>query len=41
MGVGRAKQRNVAGWVLRRRPGTKAAEAAERAQQRLTTEAGE
>src|SRR4051794_32003893 len=28
MGVARARQRNVAGWVLRRRPGTPAAEAA-------------
>ncbi|MEY4970568.1 MAG: hypothetical protein RLZZ277_799 [Actinomycetota bacterium] len=28
MGVGRAKQRNVIGWVLRKRPGTKSAEAA-------------
>jgi len=28
LGVGRARQRNVAGWVLRRRPGTAAAEAA-------------
>lgn len=28
LGVGRAKQRNVAGWVLRRRAGTAAAEAA-------------
>jgi bifunctional UDP-N-acetylglucosamine pyrophosphorylase/glucosamine-1-phosphate N-acetyltransferase len=31
MGVARAAQRNVAGWVLRRRPGTAAAEAAARA----------
>jgi bifunctional UDP-N-acetylglucosamine pyrophosphorylase/glucosamine-1-phosphate N-acetyltransferase len=31
MGVARAAQRNVAGWVRRRRPGTPAAEAAERA----------
>jgi bifunctional UDP-N-acetylglucosamine pyrophosphorylase/glucosamine-1-phosphate N-acetyltransferase len=31
MGVARAKQRNVAGWVARRRPGTPAAQAAERA----------
>jgi len=31
MGVARAKQRNVAGWVARRRPGTPAADAAERA----------
>ena len=28
IGVGRAKQRNVLGWVLRKRPGTKSAEAA-------------
>ena len=31
MGVARAKQRNVAGWVRRKRAGTPAAEAAERA----------
>jgi bifunctional UDP-N-acetylglucosamine pyrophosphorylase / glucosamine-1-phosphate N-acetyltransferase len=31
MGVARAHQRNVAGWVLRKRSGTPAAEAAERA----------
>jgi bifunctional UDP-N-acetylglucosamine pyrophosphorylase/glucosamine-1-phosphate N-acetyltransferase len=31
MGVARARQRNVAGWVERRRPGTAAAEAAARA----------
>ncbi|HJQ01093.1 MAG TPA: bifunctional UDP-N-acetylglucosamine diphosphorylase/glucosamine-1-phosphate N-acetyltransferase GlmU [Jatrophihabitans sp.] len=31
LGVGRAKQRNVAGWVLRRRAGTAAAEAAQAA----------
>ena len=30
IGVGRAKQRNVLGWVLRKRPGTKSAEAAAR-----------
>ncbi len=30
IGVGRARQRNVLGWVLRRRPGTKSAEAASR-----------
>jgi bifunctional UDP-N-acetylglucosamine pyrophosphorylase/glucosamine-1-phosphate N-acetyltransferase len=30
IGVGRAKQRNVLGWVLRKRPGTKSAEAASR-----------
>ena len=28
LGVGRAEQRNIEGWVLRRRPGTKAADAA-------------
>jgi bifunctional UDP-N-acetylglucosamine pyrophosphorylase / glucosamine-1-phosphate N-acetyltransferase len=32
MAVARGKQRNVAGWVARKRPGTPAAEAAERAQ---------
>jgi len=31
LGVGRAEQRNVAGWVARKRPGTPAAEAAARA----------
>jgi bifunctional UDP-N-acetylglucosamine pyrophosphorylase/glucosamine-1-phosphate N-acetyltransferase len=30
IGVGRAKQRNVIGWVLRKRPGSKSAEAASR-----------
>jgi bifunctional UDP-N-acetylglucosamine pyrophosphorylase/glucosamine-1-phosphate N-acetyltransferase len=30
IGVGRAKQRNVIGWVMRKRPGTKSAEAASR-----------
>jgi bifunctional UDP-N-acetylglucosamine pyrophosphorylase/glucosamine-1-phosphate N-acetyltransferase len=34
MGVARAPQRNVAGWVARKRPGTPAAEAAERAVER-------
>jgi len=34
MGVGRAQQRNVAGWVARKRPGTPAAEAARRALER-------
>ena len=29
IGVGRAKQRNVLGWVLRKRPGSKSAQAAE------------
>ena len=31
IGVGRAKQRNVLGWVLRKRPGSKSAKAAEQA----------
>lgn len=31
IGVARAKQRNVLGWVMRKRPGTKSAKAAERA----------
>ena len=35
MGVGRARQRNVAGWVERRRPGTASAEAAARARSRV------
>jgi bifunctional UDP-N-acetylglucosamine pyrophosphorylase/glucosamine-1-phosphate N-acetyltransferase len=30
MGVGRARQRNILGWVLRKRPGTKSAEIAAR-----------
>jgi bifunctional UDP-N-acetylglucosamine pyrophosphorylase/glucosamine-1-phosphate N-acetyltransferase len=30
IGVGRAKQRNVLGWVLRKRSGTKSADAASR-----------
>jgi bifunctional UDP-N-acetylglucosamine pyrophosphorylase/glucosamine-1-phosphate N-acetyltransferase len=34
MGVGRARQRNVAGWVRRRRPGTAAADAADAADAR-------
>ncbi|MCX7087155.1 MAG: DapH/DapD/GlmU-related protein, partial [Methylococcales bacterium] len=33
MAVGRARQRTIEGWVSRRRPGSPAAEAAERAQQ--------
>ena len=33
MGVARAKQRNVEGWVARKRPGTRSAESAERAAQ--------
>jgi bifunctional UDP-N-acetylglucosamine pyrophosphorylase/glucosamine-1-phosphate N-acetyltransferase len=36
MGVARAPQRNVAGWVRRRRPGTAAAEAAAKADGRAT-----
>jgi bifunctional UDP-N-acetylglucosamine pyrophosphorylase/glucosamine-1-phosphate N-acetyltransferase len=32
IGVGRARQRNIVGWVTRRRPGTPAAAAAERAE---------
>ena len=31
IGVGRSKQRNVLGWVLRKRPGSKSANAAEKA----------
>jgi bifunctional UDP-N-acetylglucosamine pyrophosphorylase/glucosamine-1-phosphate N-acetyltransferase len=41
MGVARAVQRNVAGWVRRRRPGTPAAEAAEQAEQRVQKAAGQ
>ncbi|WP_448625452.1 bifunctional UDP-N-acetylglucosamine diphosphorylase/glucosamine-1-phosphate N-acetyltransferase GlmU [Geodermatophilus sp. URMC 64] len=37
MGVARARQRNVAGWVRRRRAGTPAAEAAEAAESRTAT----
>lgn len=37
IGVGRAKQRNVLGWVLRKRPGTKSSLAAE---SRMANEAG-
>jgi bifunctional UDP-N-acetylglucosamine pyrophosphorylase/glucosamine-1-phosphate N-acetyltransferase len=40
LGVGRAKQRNIEGWVARRRSGTVSAEAAERAQ-RAAAEASE
>jgi bifunctional UDP-N-acetylglucosamine pyrophosphorylase/glucosamine-1-phosphate N-acetyltransferase len=36
MGVGRARQRNVAGWVLRRRAGTPAADAAAKALAKTT-----
>ena len=38
MAVGRARQRNVESWVQRRRPGSPAAEAAERAKQDTTSE---
>lgn len=38
IGVGRAKQRNIAGWVQRKRPGTPAAEAAEQAHGTTTTD---
>lgn len=38
LGVGRAPQRNVEGWVARRRPGTKAAEAATAATSAIRTE---
>ncbi|MCI0689563.1 MAG: bifunctional UDP-N-acetylglucosamine diphosphorylase/glucosamine-1-phosphate N-acetyltransferase GlmU [Sporichthyaceae bacterium] len=42
MGVGRARQRNIAGWVERRRAGTPAAEAAARARRHTEqTEAGQ
>jgi len=34
LGLGRARQQNVAGWVAKKRPGTPAAEAAERALER-------
>jgi bifunctional UDP-N-acetylglucosamine pyrophosphorylase/glucosamine-1-phosphate N-acetyltransferase len=38
MAVGRARQRNIDGWVQRRRPGSPAAEAAERAVQDSATD---
>jgi bifunctional UDP-N-acetylglucosamine pyrophosphorylase/glucosamine-1-phosphate N-acetyltransferase len=41
MGVGRARQRNVTGWVERRRSGTPAAEAAARAQQQQSEQVDE
>ncbi len=41
MGVARAVQRNVAGWVRRRRPDTPAAEAARQAEQRAQKAAGQ
>ena len=40
LGIGRAEQRNVEGWVQRRRPGTKAADAAAAAQAALDGSAG-
>jgi bifunctional UDP-N-acetylglucosamine pyrophosphorylase/glucosamine-1-phosphate N-acetyltransferase len=30
IGIGRALQKNVIGWVMRKRPGTKSAQAAEK-----------
>jgi bifunctional UDP-N-acetylglucosamine pyrophosphorylase/glucosamine-1-phosphate N-acetyltransferase len=30
IGIGRAMQKNVIGWVMRKRPGTKSAQAAEK-----------
>jgi bifunctional UDP-N-acetylglucosamine pyrophosphorylase/glucosamine-1-phosphate N-acetyltransferase len=33
MGVARSRQRNIAGWTERRRPGTQSAEAARRARE--------
>jgi bifunctional UDP-N-acetylglucosamine pyrophosphorylase/glucosamine-1-phosphate N-acetyltransferase len=41
IGVGRARQRNVLGWVLRRRAGTRSAQAAERAGAGGTMDQGE
>jgi len=41
LGVGRAQQRNVEGWVLRRRPGTKAAAAAAAAAAKASAAVGE
>jgi bifunctional UDP-N-acetylglucosamine pyrophosphorylase/glucosamine-1-phosphate N-acetyltransferase len=38
LGVSRAQQRNVEGWVLRKRPGTAAAEAAARALEKTADE---
>lgn len=38
MGVGRARQRNIIDWVLRRRPGTGSAQAAQQAQQKAQEE---
>ena len=41
MGVSRARQRNIAGWVERRRAGTAAAEAAARAREQSEQDAGD
>ncbi len=41
MAVARSPQRNVAGWVRRRRPGTSAAQAAEAAERRAEAPAGD
>jgi bifunctional UDP-N-acetylglucosamine pyrophosphorylase/glucosamine-1-phosphate N-acetyltransferase len=41
LGVGRAQQRNIEGWVQRRRPGTKAADAAAAAQAAAETDTPE
>ena len=38
IGVARAKQRNILGWVLRKRSGTKSAESAKKAGATETTE---
>jgi bifunctional UDP-N-acetylglucosamine pyrophosphorylase / glucosamine-1-phosphate N-acetyltransferase len=40
MAVARARQRNVGGWVVRRRPGTPAADAAAAAETRAAEDAG-
>jgi bifunctional UDP-N-acetylglucosamine pyrophosphorylase / glucosamine-1-phosphate N-acetyltransferase len=41
MGVGRARQRNVEGWVERKRPGTQSAESARRAREREAADSSE
>jgi bifunctional UDP-N-acetylglucosamine pyrophosphorylase/glucosamine-1-phosphate N-acetyltransferase len=40
IGVGRARQRNIEGWVERKRPGSAAAESARRAREQATAEGG-
>jgi bifunctional UDP-N-acetylglucosamine pyrophosphorylase/glucosamine-1-phosphate N-acetyltransferase len=40
MAVGRARQRNVEGWVERKRPNSKSAESARRARERAENESG-